>query len=240
MVTVLIPWYGDCPYRTRALEWVVSRYGDRHPTWRIEICEGGDPWVKADAVMPAVERVRGGVIVVADADVWCDETDAAVDAVAEGAGWAMPHAAVHRLSVDGSAAYMNGRPWRDFDLDQRPYRGVLGGGIVVSTRKAFLTAPLDPRFVGWGQEDTSWGCALTTLIGTRWRGNAPLIHLWHPPARRIGRVKGSTAGWALYRRYVKASTDPEAMRALIGEINGDCRPSDEHLHDHAPRRIGHG
>ena len=42
----------------------------------------------------------------------------------------------------------------------------------------------DPRFVGWGGEDTSLGAALTTLVGPPARLEASVWHLWHPGPNR--------------------------------------------------------
>lgn len=171
--------------------------------------------------MPEIRSSDAEIVVVADADVWTDGLSAAVTAVKDGAPWAMPHTEVHRLSKDGRG------------LAQEPYRGALGGGIVVAPRQTLLDIPLDPRFVGWGQEDHSWGLALTTLAGIPWRGEATLTHFWHPPQERITRKYGSVESKALYLRYVTAArTDPRAMRDLIEEIREPQHPDQPPLHDH--------
>lgn len=59
--------------------------------------------------------------------------------------------------------------------------------------------------------------ALTTLAGTRWRGKADLIHLWHPPQPRLSRKIGNTNGERLHHRYELALNDPAAMSLLIEE-----------------------
>lgn len=68
-----------------------------------------------------------------------------------------------------------------------------------------------------GQEDESWAIALATLAGPPWRGEADLIHLWHPPERRMSRRKGSPESWALYHRYREAAGDRAAMKELLKE-----------------------
>ena len=119
-----------------------------------------------------------------DADVWCDGLPEAVSAVADGHSWAIPHRQVYRLSKDGTDAYLRRQPWK-FKLDQQPYEGMLGGGIIVAQRDVLLRVPIDPRFIGWGQEDESHGMALWTIEGAPWRGTSDLIHLWHPPQDRL-------------------------------------------------------
>jgi hypothetical protein len=153
----------------------------------------------------------------ADADVWTSGLKDAVDAVDAGAAWAVPHMNVHRLSLEGTNAVLGGARWRSQPLEQRPYPGVIGGGYVVARRETLLDCPLDPRFVGWGQEDECHGLALRALHGQPWRGFADLVHLHHPPQHRMSRVRGSKEGWRLRRRYHEARNDPARMARLIEE-----------------------
>jgi hypothetical protein len=90
---------------------------------------------------------------------------------------------------------------------------------VVLTRGAYDLAPIDPRFVGWGQEDESWALALGCLAGPSWRGTAELWHLWHEPQVRQSRSVGSAASLALHQRYVRARRDPRRMAALVAEAS---------------------
>lgn len=213
-VEVILPYRGGCEHRSAALAWALGRY-----PWPVTIasCPPG-PWCKAAAVTPAAEASSAEVLVVADADAWCDGTELAVQAVIDGHPWAIPHTRVHRLTLAATTGMLAGRePDPAYRVEERPYRGVMGGGIVVLPRETYLCCPLDPRFTGWGQEDLSWGLALTTLAGTRWRGKADLIHLWHPPQPRMSRKTGSPEGAALHRRYKLAHNDPAAMSRLIEE-----------------------
>jgi hypothetical protein len=211
-VEVVVPYLGGCPHRARALEWCRLRYGGP-----VTIAGGEPPWSKAKVAMPAIERSRAEVVVCADADVWCDGLQDAIEAVQDGAPYAIPHTLVHRLSKAGTAEVLAGADWREQPLDQPPYVGIEGGGYIVARRETLLEVPLDPRFVGWGQEDHSWGMALFTLLGTPWRGNADLVHLWHPPQDRMTRKYGSIEGRVLWRRYVQARRDKSQMRALLEE-----------------------
>lgn len=218
-VDVVVPWRAGCPHREEAWRWVRGRY--EADGWSVIEAPAPDgPWCKAAAVTPAVRASGAEVVVVADADVWCDELERAVYAIVCGqADWSMPHGKVHRLDLDGTRAFVAGEKVGKRRA-QRPYPGVWGGGIVVLRRETFLDCGLDHRFLDWGQEDVSWSLALSTLHGEGWRGDAPLWHLWHPPEPRLDRQKGSTEGWALYRRYRGARDDPDAMRALLEE--GRC------------------
>lgn len=182
---------------------------------------GGDPWVKADAVADALSRADGDVLVVVDADVWVDRLDVAVTVLGDVGRWVIPHHLVHRLTDPASEAVLAGAEWADaaemFGYAERPYPGWPGGGCVVVRREDYERAPLDRRFVGFGQEDISWSLALDTLVGPHVRLDAPLWHLWHPPQPRLNRRIGSHEGEALWQRYRTARRRAERMAALVAE-----------------------
>lgn len=224
-VAVIVPYRDGCEHRARAWDWLRARYAAEHPGWELLDAAGADPWVKAAAVMPAIAACHADVVIVADADVWCDELASAVDEVQAGWAWAVPHRGVHRLTDTGTAALLAGALWEQQPLSERAYLGLLGGGIVIGHRDLLLSVPLDPRFVGWGQEDESWGLALATLLGPPHRGRGPLVHLWHPPQPRLTRRVGSDTGRRLRDRYVLANGDPNVMRALLNEIEETACPT---------------
>lgn len=225
-VEVLIPWLPGCPHRDRALRWVLWRYDSLHPDWTVTLAEGEQPWSKGTALSPALARSEAEIVVVADADVWTDATEA-VNQVQAGDQWAIPHKGVHRLTQESTTQLLAGAIWEDLELEQHPYRGVAGGGVLAAPRATLLHLPLDARFVGWGQEDESWGYALETLLGPPWRGKEPLVHLWHPPQQRITRARGSIEGWRLRCRYVRAKRDPAEMLALVKEAKDAARSADQ-------------
>lgn len=218
-VEVVVPWRAGCPHREAAWAWVRARWDGLG--WPVTVAEAPPGrWVKARAVMPAVEASAADVVVVADADVWCDAAPVAVEAVAQGVAWAVPHGMVWRLAeqvtVDVLAGVDPAGLWSEA-MAERPYWGVAGGGLVVLRRDVALDVPLDARFEGWGGEDHAWGFALRALHGDPWRSESPLWHLWHPPAPRMTRKIGCMESETLRRRYFAAQSDPAAMRALVDE-----------------------
>jgi hypothetical protein len=219
-VAVVVPWRGGCPHRERALEWITARYQAEHPAWHLVVADGprGTPWVKAEAVMPAALATSVELLVIADADVWCDSIADAVRAVRAGWGWAIPHRQVHRLTEPATTLLLGGADPLTLAVTEPLYRGTPGGGLVVLPRSTLERVPLDPRFAGWGGEDQAWGAALTTLAGPAWRGAQPLIHLWHPPQPRMSRERGSDRSEQLRDRYLAARNRRSAMRALVNEI----------------------
>jgi hypothetical protein len=217
-VAVVVPFRGGCPHREAAWSWVKARYAERHPDWQLLEAPAPDgPWCKGAALAPAIESTEAEIIVQADADVWADGLAEAVRAVADGAPWALPHTLVHRLTEEATAAVLAGADWRDQPLAQQPYKGIEGGGFVVASKTVLEAVPVDPRFVFWGQEDECHAIALRTLVGEPWRGNADLVHLFHPPQERMTRRRGSRESWDLRRHYFAASKDPAALAALVEE-----------------------
>lgn len=225
-VAVVVPFRGGCPYRDAAWRHLQGLYAERHPDWQlVEAPAPEGPWCKGAAINVAVSDCDAEIVIQADADVWSDGLPAAVEAVREGAPWALPHTLVHRLSEEGTEALLADADWHD-QLAQEPYKGIEGGGIVVATREVLWAVPIDQRFVLWGQEDECHAIALRTLVGAPMRGCAPLIHLFHPPQERMTRRRGSHESWELRRRYFAASKDPARMAALVEE-GRDARSTDQ-------------
>lgn len=219
---VLMPLSLDDEHRMRAAKYVTDRLtGDGWPV--IGHGHGYDPWVKALAVDAMVDfsghdSHADDVLIVHDADVIVDLASlrAAVNAVESGAvEWAIPHRLVHRLTQESTAAFYQGMLTTKPELTRWPYIGVAGGGVCVLRRTTYMDCPLDPRFVGWGNEDQSWGWALDTLHGAPWRGDTDLIHLWHPhpePGATRSPLMASHRLWRAYRNY---RGRPEQMRGLV-------------------------
>lgn len=215
---VLIPFTSDEPWRIRARDHVAARYRSEG----FEVVEGAcdGPWRKAVAVAAATRRTAADVLVVADADCLCAGVAAGVAAVEAGAVWAIPHFTVHRLDEAATEAVYTGTdPAATTGRVQRPYKGFAGGGIVILGRATWEQVPLDPRFEGWGGEDSSWALALTSLAGEPARLADDLFHLYHPPSDRISRRWGSPPSRALEIRYTRAARNGgrSAMTTIVAE-----------------------
>lgn len=218
-VDVLVPWRHELGRRP-LWEWVQQQYAAVHPDWRVIEAPGRTgPWCKAWAVHDALNKLSADITIVADADVWCGGLHAAVAAIEQGVAWAIPHLEVHRLTAEATDAILAGGGLGG-EVEQRPYRGTEGGGLVILPTKTLRNVPLDPRFQGWGGEDHSWACALHTLAGQPWRGAAPLYHLWHPPqpeTDRFGAKFGRPDNARLHRRYMGGCHDVDRISRLVGE-----------------------
>lgn len=208
---VIIPWASTCPHRISAVDYVMHWYRTNFPDWQVilGISAEGDQWCKARAVADGIRRTDAELLVISDADCFAPRLPEAVEAVVSGTrSWAMPHYTVHRLTQEATRRVID-EEVQPADLSrtvehyaQMPYSGYPGGGIVVLRRGTYAKAPLDPRFVGWGQEDECWAIALRSLYGPPFRpATGPLWHLWHPPQKRISRAVGSENSRNLRTQY---------------------------------------
>lgn len=211
-VEILIPWHESDFYRKRNFQWVCE-----HLPYPI-ILGSAKPFNKGRAFADALSKATAEILILHDADVYCNGLQEAVQAISDHP-WAIPHRYVYRLNEAATRAYITGERNSGFkqgDLDRRPYVGIAGGGIVVARRDVFEDVPIDPRFENWGQEDESHGCALQTLYGRPWRGEAPLFHFHHPPQPRIANRWGSNENRMLYQNgYHRNARRPTEMRKVV-------------------------
>lgn len=221
-VAVVIPWRsGGCEHRRDALAWVRDRWLSYGPRV-VEVIVAPDPfpegpWRKGVAIADGVRRSSTELVIVADADVWSDGVDEALE-IAAAHGWAMPHVWVERLTPASTALALDGMDLATaarHSLERR-YEQTAAGGMVVLRRDVALAVPVDPRFEGWGHEDEAWRYALEVLVGPRERVRSTLYHLWHPPAKKqAGRFLRNQA---LKLRYGEARRrGAAAMRPLVAE-----------------------
>lgn len=223
-VAVVFAWRPGCPHRERSFRWVQERLAAEYPEWEQVVGESPDgPFSRTAAMLDGAAQTDADVLVFHDADVWLDGDLRRSAEAAALHGWAIPHFYLHRLSETSTTKFMDGHPLAGLELgpagtqDELPYRGNPAGTLVVVRRGAFESAPPDPRFVGWGQEDSAWALALNMLVGPPWREDTTdLVHLWHPTQDRKSRHVGSDENLALLRRY-RAAGEPAEMRALLDE-----------------------
>lgn len=217
-VEVVMSWRPGDPRREANLRWVLARWS--LAGWPVTLTgmENEGPWCRAADVTPAVEASSADIIIVADADCWTDGIHDAVAAVEQGAAWAVPHWMMCRLNEAASDKVLaGGSPEVQDEYAERPYKGLAAGTLFVLRRDTYLDCPLDPRFVGWGQEDQAMRFALDGLHGPHWRGTQNLYHLWHEPQPRRSRGEGNAANVALYRKFKAARNNPVRLRALVDE-----------------------
>ncbi len=217
-VAVLFPFGSSDDFRDRAFQFVAEWYRIELPgvIRAIGTVVSGE-WSKGEAVANALAETDAETLVIADADSYLVPPETIRQAVAlveAGTPWVVPHTHVHRLTEAETARVYAGATPRLGKVVRQVYTGPAGGGIVVLTRTAWDTVRgIDPRFLGWGGEDLSFGYALETLVAPVTRLDGALVHLWHPhPAPDL---RGSEASEALVAEYREARGFPRRMRAVI-------------------------
>lgn len=215
-VAVLVPYGGRDQHRGRLLAWTLVQLA-RHVPYEVIIGhhDSDEPWCKAVALDRALRETTAEVVILHDADVWAEGLEEAVNHVLEtGVGWAIPHTTVRRLTPAATETVLSGGPLTG--EVERAYRGVPAGGVTVLRRELYEEAPLDRRFIGWGQEDLAAGHTWRVLSGNPWRSVKPLWHLWHEPQQKLTAAIGSRPSKLLLDRY-RAATDRGTLLELIHE-----------------------
>jgi hypothetical protein len=238
-LSLIIPFRDDDGTRTAVKDWIVARWTHFLPDAEILVQsdDGGTPFSKTLAVNRAFARSTGDVIGMLDADVWVDveHTREAVDLIARGeARWVKPankvfrltEAATHRLLAQPPTIPFPSHARDDFESVRK-----IWGLYHLFPRAAFeAIGGYDPRFRGWGGEDTAAIAAMDTLWGEHTMLVHPLYHLHHP-MRMNAEGEAIWGGQAarntdLRDRYDAARGKPELMRILAEETRA-LRLSDQ-------------
>jgi len=222
---VVIP-YRLTPERERLLLYVLA--------WLTEATAGIDATAtvaddahpdfnRGRAINAGVAQTDGDVLAFVDADLMVpgEAFRAGLEAVKNGAAMVVPFTRREELTAKATAKVLAGAdPWGPWEEDDFEYvmnnRGT--GGINILTRATFEAAGgFDPRFAGWGYEDSAFADAVETLVGPVEWLSGTAVHLWHPldPTRHNPAL--AEAGTELCKRYTAAWGNREAMRALIAE-----------------------
>jgi len=241
-ISFLVPFRPDDEGRERTWEWL-----KRYWQWSLpaaEIIVGSDdgvPFSKSCAVNEAAALAHGDVFVIMDADSYLDSNVliSAVEDIRLHPAWWVPYNTLYRIRRPPSNELLALPPEAPFRLKMPPAPELIQGGIgdpyarehgammmVVPARGFWAVGGMDPRFRGWGSEDTAFSFALDTLwVPRSYDMDHHIAHLWHA---RIGEGGGFTkrrnvgqsepmSGHYLARRYRHNNHKPGAMRKLVDE-----------------------
>lgn len=234
-VSVVIPWRSEDPERTRLFDWCLARWYALHPDWQIvtphdDRTEG--PFNRSVAVNRGVEMADGNVVVIADADTAVRHGQA-YEALGRlhGKPWVVGYETMCHLTPQYTSIILDHPPdarWNDRLSTSDIGRNVIRWsstesvcGLVVLRRDDYLSiGGNDPRFQGWGWEETSFAYKADTFLGPHVRSSGDCLHLFHElrPDRKTD--ADAEANRALGARYEAANGDPEAMTSLVRESLG--------------------
>jgi hypothetical protein len=237
-LSLIIPFRDDDGSRTVVKEWIVARWSHHVPEAQIVVHadDGGVPFSKTLAVNLAFEQTTGDVVGILDADVWIEpaHTWEAVDRIARGeARWVIPASRVFRYTEAATARLLAQDPTLPLPPRRRgDFESIrkIWGLFHLFPRSAFeALGGFDPRFRGWGGEDSAAIVAMDTIWGPHTRLPHDLFHLYHPNVTDsagdsiwVGQTARNTG---LRDRYASARDDPEAMRAILAEARTTRSPS---------------
>lgn len=219
-VLVGIPWRSQ-PHRVYAHDLTVQRYRDLLPDADlIDVDTDHEPFSLAACRNRAVrlaEEAGADVAVLADADTLPEPEPlrAAIEAAATDARVHLPYTEYRSLRADGTRQYRDGTP-----LDRCNHLVVApacSGVYVTAPATWWAHGGQDERFRGWGMEDVAWLVTHRALLGEPVRHSGRVYALHHESQTKHG--PQYDANVALYRRYLSAANDPDAIRGLLGEVN---------------------
>lgn len=217
-VSVIIPISLNDQSREHAFQWVKKFYETMFP--EVELCIGicnEKPFSKAKAINKAVEKSKGDILVIADADIFYDPSllEQSIKHL-ETHAWVIPFRKVLNISQKSTQDLLKIEPqWPlpiHIETKSRPYAAM--GGVNIVPRKHFETVfGFDERFVGWGGEDDAFAASLNQLCGYVKRMDATLYHLWHQ--------RNNMGNYAANRELLKAyRSGKESIKKEIEKRRG--------------------
>lgn len=223
-VSILIPHDGTKLTKAHAFveRWWVEHVNNAELVYGVNT---DTPYNRAAAINAAAAQATGDVFIITDKDLVYPGVRHAIQRVAKGgAAWVMS-AQLVRLGKMPTAMLVNGAalsPSLAYSNGTEAHRSA--GGVVVCRAADFRkVGGLDPRFRGWGAEDTCFFLAMRTLVGKPERRGSQW-HLWHQVVTKGGRKrwKGQTEEMvaerqALRARYEAAHGNPARMRRLLAD-----------------------
>lgn len=212
-ISLLVPFRDDGEHRSRVWDWL-RKFWSFHLR-SVEIIQGHDsgyPFSKSAAINEAASRARGRVFVILDADTYMDPLDIQecadrIDSAVRHRKrlWFIPYTKLFRLTEEFTLDLLRDKPWNGFWLPSCPqdewlepgrsedYGHKFGAMVQVMPREAFFAAGgMDPRFRGWGSEDSAMMRAVDTLYAPHELFHTNTFHMWH---ERPGNAKANTRKW---------------------------------------------
>jgi len=222
------------------------------------------PFSKSCAINNAASRASGDIFVIVDADGYvpistvlhCAEEIRKARCLHKRL-WFVPYRHFYRLTEAATEKVLRSDPAHPYSFGKRPseddvlnmcdFNGTSGSAvghwygalIQILPAEAFeIVGGWDPRFRGWGGEDSSAMRATDTLYWPHKTIPGPVFHLWHPfkmvqstniylSKHRLWENQGeSSANNFLSNRYYKAQGIVDRMRKLVDEWKN---PSDNKL-----------
>jgi predicted glycosyltransferase involved in capsule biosynthesis len=231
MISLLIPFRDDGSRRAQ-FDWLQERYAALYPHAEVIVAEddGGTPFSKTIAVNNAYRRASGDVLAIVDADVWVEPRvfQAAEKRIQSGRiSWVRPCNTVYRINQSVTNRIVARRPMVAFPkitaADCERVTPVVGLVCVFSRELFESVGGMDPRFRGWGWEDTCFNQIMDFKSKRCLIQRNPVYHLWHPRLRGDGKPvwEGQTSrNNVVGQQYKQAYKNVEMSVKLIETVKG--------------------
>jgi hypothetical protein len=244
-ISLLIPFSSKDPIRKRSFKWLIQYWKHELPDAEIIIGKSRSRiFCKGEALNDAVERSRGEILAILDADAYLDGKilDRCADRILEEISyghrlWYVPYMNLYRLTKKATAKVLDSDPECPYRFTSPPpsedtenqghtnkYGRRYGAMLMMFPREAYESLGcFDERFQGWGGEDVALLRALDTLYVKHKNTKNDILHLWHPfigEDYRSRRWKGQDRGSVnseLANKYHRASRHPKKMRELVDD-----------------------
>jgi hypothetical protein len=219
-VAAVIPWRPGTPERNAHHETVRTHLTALLPdALHLDVDSAHEPFSRAGSRNEGVRQAQAAgadIVVICDADTLpqAEPLHAAIADATDGV-LHLPYTWYRGLSQAGTAAYLAGQPADDCPSDWA-HEWATGGVLVIQPSAWWAAGGMDEAFTGWGFEDTAFRTAADALLGPAAKHPGTITHLWHPLESGLGSPQ-HIAGGQRMQRYVDATGNPDAIRALINE-----------------------
>lgn len=219
-VAVVIPWRPGTAERNAHHETVRVHLQALLPNAvHLDADSGHQPFSRAGSRNEGVRQAQAAgadVVVICDADTLAEPEPlhAAISAAADGV-LHLPYTWYRGLTQRGTLDHLAGRP-ADQCAAELEHQWATGGVLVIRLDAWWAAGGMDERFTGYGFEDAAYRIAADALLGPTVAHAGTITHLWHPSEIGHGTPQ-HIAGGQHCQRYVDATGNPDALRALVAE-----------------------
>jgi hypothetical protein len=224
-VSLIVPWRGGDPMRERLWRFCRRYWVSHYPEFELIECDSGDePFTRGRSINQGVEKSKGQILVLADADTLVAHIDEAI-AHASGGDWSIAYQAgeYRALTEAATEALLKTDPTGQLREPKREdCREIITSysGVLAMPREAFdKVGGFAHQFLGWGAEDVALMFALDTLWKPCVRARGWAVAPWHPHLEedrfQQPHYKDNDA---LCRRFEGAYRNPSAMQHLVSEL----------------------